>query len=346
MRNESQKDRPLVIVDPYPRDIATIFRPETMSVLSSHVHLVFSQDLHMGDQELERYLPEAVAIIGQTSLPKERLDLAVNLKAVFNVEGNFYQNIDYEECFRRSIRVLNCGKVYARPVAEMALAMALDLSRGLTWNHMKFIKGEESYDLSANKDSRLLSGASVGIIGFGLLGTSLRELLYPFRCQVSVYDPWLPVSVIEEHQCRSCTLDEVLSKNEFIFIMAGVTKENQGFLSRREFDLIQDQANLILMSRAAVVDFEEFTRQLGTGRFKGATDVFPSEPFEKEHPIRSLSNVILSPHRAGGIPQAFFEIGEMVKDDLMSILSGVVPVRMQSAQPEIVTRLVSKPIKE
>jgi len=346
MQNESEKDKPLVIGDPYPRDISTIFRPETLSVLSSHVRLVLPEDLHMSDQELERYLPEAVAIIGQTALPKERLDLAVNLKAVFNVEGNFYQNIDYEECFRRSIRVLNCGKVYARPVAEMALAMALDLSRGLTWNHMKFTKGEESYDLSTNMTSRLLTGAKVGIIGFGLLGTSLRELLHPFHCQVSVYDPWLPVSVIEEHQCASCTLDEVLSENEFIFIMAGVTKENQGFLAKREFDLIQYQANVILMSRAAVLDFEEFTRQLGTGRFKGATDVFPSEPFEKEHPIRSLGNVILSPHRAGGIPQAFYEIGEMVKDDLLSILKGVPPVRMQIAQPEIVTRLVSKPFKE
>ena len=176
----------------------------------------------MSDQDLDKYLPDAVAIIGQTSLPKDRLDIAVNLKAVFNVEGNFYQNIDYEECFRRSIRVLNCGKVYARPVAEMALAMALDLSRGLTWNHMKFTRGEESYDLSANVTSRLLSEASVGIIGFGLLGTSLRELLYPFHCRISVYDPWLPVSVIEEHQCSSRTLDEVLSENEFIFIMAGV----------------------------------------------------------------------------------------------------------------------------
>ena len=209
-------------MDPYPREVSTIFRDETLEALSSHVRPVFSQDLHMSDQDLDKYLPDAVAIIGQTSLPKDRLDIAVNLKAVFNVEGNFYQNIDYEECFRRSIRVLNCGKVYARPVAEMALAMALDLSRGLTWNHMKFTRGEESYDLSANVTSRLLSEASVGIIGFGLLGTSLRELLYPFHCRISVYDPWLPVSVIEEHQCSSRTLDEVLSENEFIFIMAGV----------------------------------------------------------------------------------------------------------------------------
>ena len=346
MQDQSQKNKPLVIVDPYPREVSHIFRQETLQDLSSSVRLVFPQTIHMSRDELERYLPEAVAVIGQTELPKELLDLAVNLKAIFNVEGNFYQNIDYEECFRRSIRVLNCGKVYARPVAEMAIAMALDLSRGLTWNHMKCVTGEESYDPSANLHSRLLSGASVGIIGFGLLGRSLRELLNPFHCQVSVYDPWLPDSVIEEYQCRSSSLDEVLRNSEFIFIMAGVTKENQGFLGRREFNLIQDQANVILMSRAAVVDFEEFTRQLGTGRFKGATDVFPSEPFDRDHPIRSLGNVLLSPHRAGGIPQAFLEIGEMVKDDLLSILSGVVPVRMQSAQPETVSRLVSKPVKD
>ncbi len=333
-------------MDPYPRERDSIFTEDAWTRLTSRVQVVTAEKERMSEEELETYLPEAVALIGQTAMPKERLDRAPGLKVIFNVEGNFYQNIDYDECFRRSIRVLNCGKVYARPVAEMALAMALDLSRGLTWHHMKFARGMESYDLSENRTSRLLTGAKVGIIGFGLLGTSLRELLIPFHCRVKVYDPWLPASVITESQCSSCSLDEVLSTNEFIFIMAGVTKENQGFLGKREFDLIQDQANVILVSRAAVVDFDEFTRQLATGRFKGATDVFPSEPFDKNHPIRTLDNVLLSPHRAGGIPQAFHEIGEMVTDDLLSILQGISPVRMQSAQPEIVAKLVSKPFKD
>ncbi len=279
-------------------------------------------------------------------MPKERLDKAPNLKVIFNVEGNFYQNIDYQECFRRSIRVLNCGKVYARPVAEMALALALDLSRSITREHMRFTEGKERYVLEGNKKARLLTRSRVGIIGFGLLGRSLRPLLVPFDCKVKVYDPWLPPSVIEENNCIPSSLDEVLSTSEFIFILAGVTNENQGFLGKREFDLIEDDANVILMSRAAVVDFEEFTRQLATGRFKGATDVFPSEPFDAHHPIRSLDNVILSPHRAGGIPQAFYEIGNMVIDDFTSIMNNLAPVRMQAAQPETVSRLVSKPVKD
>jgi phosphoglycerate dehydrogenase-like enzyme len=338
--------KPLIILDPYPQTRMRIFTQETWNRLSEIAEIVSSDSPHMSEEEFESLLPKAVAIIGQAPMPKERLDKAPLLKVIFNVEGNFYQNIDYEECFKRSIRVLNCGKVYARPVAEMALAMALDLSRGITWEHIRFTQNKERYVLEGNSKSKLLTNTTVGIIGFGLLGTSLRPLLAPFNCKVKVYDPWLPSSVIEEHQCESASLDEVLKTSEFIFILAGVTKENQGFLGKREFDLIQDDANVVLVSRAAVVDFEEFTRQLSTGRFKAATDVFPSEPFEKDHPIRTLDNVILSPHRAGGIPQAFYAIGEMVTDDFTSIIHNLTPVRMQPAQPEIVKRLASKPVKE
>ncbi len=337
--------KPLIILDPYPQTKNRIFTQETWDRLTDVADVVSSDQEHMSDEEFDSYLPKAVAIIGQSPMPKERLDKAPLLKVIFNVEGNFYQNIDYKECFKRSIRVLNCGKVYARPVAEMALAMALDLSRGITWEHIRFTQNKERYVLEGNSKAKLLTHATVGIIGFGLLGTSLRPLLSPFNCHIKVYDPWLPSSVIEEHQCESVSLDEVLHTSEFIFILAGVTNENQGFLGKREFDLIQDDANVILVSRAAVVDFEEFTRQLATNRFKAATDVFPSEPFEKDHPIRSLPNVILSPHRAGGIPQAFYAIGEMVTDDFISISNNLSPVRMQPAQPEIVNRLASKPVK-
>jgi phosphoglycerate dehydrogenase-like enzyme len=340
------KEKPVIIADPYPQTLERIFDAKTWERLSSMATIISSTDEHMSEEEFDSYLPQAIAIIGQTPMPKERLDKAVNLRVIFNVEGNFYQNIDYKECFKRSIRVLNCGKVYARPVAEMALAMALDLTRGITWEHMRFTQGTERYVLDGNKNSRLLTNAKVGIIGFGLLGRSLRPLLAPFNCPVKVYDPWLPSSVIEENNCTSTTLDDVLSTSDFIFILAGVTNENQGFLGKTEFDKIQDNANVILVSRAAVVDFEEFTRQLATGRFKAATDVFPSEPFDAHHPIRTLDNVILSPHRAGGIPQAFYEIGEMVTDDFNSIVRNLSPVRMQAAQPEIVSRLVSKPVKD
>lgn len=335
----------LIIADPFPQVLSRIFTADTWSRLTGIAEVVTTEDEHMDPLQFDALLPEATAIIGQTPMPKERLDKAPNLRVIFNVEGNFYQNIDYTECFRRNIRVLNCGAVYARPVAEMALALAIDLSRGITWEHMRFRNGFERYVTAGNDESRLLTGASVGLIGFGLLGRSLRPLLAPFGCSVKVYDPWLPASVIREHDCIPAGLDEVLSSSSFIFILAGVTNENKGFLGKREFDLIQTGAAVLLMSRAAVVDFNEFTDHVAKGRFKAATDVYPSEPLDAAHPIRTLENVILSPHHAGGIPQAFQLIGDMLVDDFELIMRNLSPVRMQPAQPEIVSRLSSKPVK-
>ena len=60
--------------------------------------------------------------------------------------------------------------------------------------------------------------------------------------------------------------------------MASVTSENQGFLGKREFEMVTPGSALLLMSRAGVVDFPEFLRQVESGRFRAATDVFPSSP--------------------------------------------------------------------
>jgi len=338
------REKPLVIADPYPQTLERIFSEESWNSMQEIARVVSSSQKHMPDDEFDNLLPEAAAVIGQTPMPAERIQRAENLKVIFNVEGNFFQNIDYMECFRRNIRVLNCGAVYALPVAEMALAMAIDLCRGVTWEHMRFREGTERYVTEGNADARLLSGSSVGIIGFGLLGKTIRRLLEPFGCTIRVYDPWLPDSVVREHDCIPASLDELLSSSSVIFIMAGVTQENQGFLDKDAFDTIQEGSCVLLMSRAAVVDFDEFIRQANEGRFKAATDVFPTEPMPKDHPIRSADNMILSPHRAGGIPQAFYAIGDMVLDDFRLILRGLSPVRMQAAQPEIVTRLSSKPV--
>lgn len=129
--------KPLVIADPFPQTLERIFTAETRKAMDEIAEIVSSDKPQMQPDQFDELLPEAVAIIGQTPMPTERIERAKKLRVIFNVEGNFYQNIDYAACFKRNIRVLNCGAVYARPVAEMALAMAIDLSRGITWEHMQ-----------------------------------------------------------------------------------------------------------------------------------------------------------------------------------------------------------------
>jgi phosphoglycerate dehydrogenase-like enzyme len=300
-------------------------------------------DAPMEAARVEEALPCASIILGQTALPTERIMRAENLRAIINVEGNFFPNVDYEACFERGIDVLSIAPVFALPVAEMALGLALDLARGITQGDRAMREGREAYGIAGNRDAFLLSGATVGLIGFGNLGRALYRLLTGFRAEILVHDPWLPGSAVEEEGCAPVALDALLSRSRVIFVFAAVTEENRHFIGRRELDLIQPGSALVLASRAAVVDFDALIEAAESGRLRVATDVFPEEPVPPDHPVRRAESMLLSSHRAGGVPQAFHDIGERVLDDLDLILRGLPPVRLQPARRQTVGLMRSKP---
>ena len=337
----------LIVVDPQPRGLDEIFEPAVRARLESLGDLVVHEGAgRMPAERFERHLPEMALLIGQTDMPKERLDRAKNLRAIINVETNFLQNVDYETCFQRGIHVLAPSSAFARPVAEMALGMAIDLCRGVTAADRAMRAGREKWLLDGAAGCFMLYGASVGLIGFGDLGRAFAPLVAPFGCQVKVFDPWLSDHFVNSFGVTPASLDEVLSTSRVIAIFAGVTSENQGFLGRREFELIQPGSVVLLMSRAAVVDFPEFLRQVETGRFRAATDVFPEEPAPADHPSRKIEGLLLSPHRAGALPDSLYEIGRQTVADSELILRGLPPLSCRKAQRETVGRSRSKPVDE
>jgi phosphoglycerate dehydrogenase-like enzyme len=338
-------NRPKILIDPQPRTMDLIFDAEARRKLSTIAELTVFDAGPMPVEMVEKALPETDILIGQTGLPRERLERAPRLRAIFNVEGNFLPNIDYDYCFAHGIRVLVASPAFAVAVAEMALGLGLDLARGISQNDRAFRERREVYGLQSNRESFLFTGCRVGIVGFGDLGRAFRPLVRPFRCPVKVYDPWLPEREILLHDCTPASLDEVLSSSDAVFVFASVTSENQGFLGERELGLIRPGGLFVLMSRAGVVDFEALTAAARSGRLKVATDVFPDEPFVKDHPIRDLPNVVLSAHRSGGIQEAFYEIGRMVLADVELLARGLPPISCRVAQPETVSRFRSKAVK-
>ena len=321
-----------------------IFNERAHNKLAELADLTIFESGPMPAEMVDSALPDAELIIGQTDLPRERLARCRKLRAIFNVEGNFLPNIDYDYCFAHNIRVLVASPAFALAVAEMALALALDLARGVSNNDRAFRERNEIYGLESNRDCFLLTGCRVGIIGYGDLARAFRPLLRPFRCPVKVYDPWLPEREILNNDCSPSTLDELLSTSDAIFVFASVTAENQGFLSARELSLIRRGGLFVLMSRAGVVDFEALVSAAESGHLKVATDVFPEEPFSANHRLRDLPNVVLSAHRSGGIQEAFTEIGNLVVSDVELLLRGLPPVSCRVAQPETVKLLRSKPV--
>ena len=338
-------DEPLILVDPLPRTLETICDVETRRRLYALGRIELSQDRPMSDADVERLLPEASILIGQTAMPRSRLERAPKLKAIFNVETNFLPNIDYHACQERGVWVLSPTSAFAGVVAEASLAMAIDLVRGISAADRAFRAGTERYGLAGNEDCFQFAGAPVGIIGFGDLGRALRALLVPFRNAVAVHDPWLPPEFVLARDCRPASLEDVLSNSRVVFVFAAPTSENQGLIGKRELALLRPGSAFLLISRAAVVDFDEMVRLARLGQIKVAVDVFPEEPVAANDPVREAGEaILLSAHRLGGMPEALFAIGRMTVADAELVLRGLSPQLCRRADPTAVARLRSKPV--
>lgn len=340
MTGTSLNAKPLILLDTKPQPTGRIFTTSADAALHREFDV---RDVGDDPGAFDELLPKAFAIVGQSSLPRSRLLRAVKLRAIMNVEGNFYPNVDYPTAFSRGVRVLGCGPAYAQPVAEFALGLALDLARGISHGDRAFREGRERYLGEGNADSVMLSHADVGLIGYGNIGRALHTLLSAFRAQVRVYDPWLPPATLRQAGLESVGLNELLKISEFVFVLAAATESNQQLLDNDRLGHVRQGARVIFVSRAAMVDYEALVEHVATGHFLAAVDVWPEEPVPAEHIARHTEGFVLSAHRAGGIPSAFYEIGDMVLDDLRLLANGLPPVRMQSAAPELVGRYRSKP---
>ncbi|HTQ11446.1 MAG TPA: hydroxyacid dehydrogenase [Fimbriimonadaceae bacterium] len=338
--------KPLIVIDPQPRGLDEILDARLWAELRELGELVIHEEEgRMPAERLEPLLPRMELLIGQSDMPKARLDRAPSLRAIINVETNFLQNVDYETCFERGIHVLAPGGAFAKPVAEMALGMAIDLCRGVTAADRAMRAGREKWLLVGAEGCFSLYGQPVGLIGFGDLARAFTPLIQPFGCPLKAYDPWVSDHFMAGFGVEAASLEEVLRTSRVIVIFAAVTSENQHFLGKREFEMIAPGSVVLLMSRAGVVDFPEFLRQIEAGRFRAATDVFPAEPAPADDPARKVEGLLLSPHRAGALTDSLIEIGRQTVADAGLILKGLPPLSCRRAQRETVARSRSKPIE-
>lgn len=339
--------RPLILFDPYPRSIAQIFDESTKARLDALGDVLWHDGCPASDEHIDRYLPDAVALVGQTAMPKERLDRAPNLKAILNVESNFLPNVDYMECHRRGIYVLGTGPVFSKPVAEMALGMALSCARRIHEADASLRIGNETlYGEGDNYDSILLSGRPMGVVGCGNVGRALLPLLRPFSNEILVHDPWVHPSVLRDMGVVPVSLEECFRRSSVVFLLAATTTENAGKIGKSYFDSMQKGSIVVLVSRAGIVNFDELLNAAQSGQVRAAIDVWPEEPIPADHRARRTPNTLLNAHRAGNIPEIWPWMGQLVVDDLEQVLKGLPPQRCQRALWETVSKFRSKPSEQ
>lgn len=242
---------------------------------------------------------------GDHGLSEENLRQAEKLK-VIGVIGASVKKVHPEIALARGIKILNTSEIIGDYVAEHTLALILSWLRRITSFDRQMKQGafaDGSWDdINVTKKwdtGSFLRGKNIGIIGLGIVGLRLVELLKPFNVTVRAYSSHFPPSEAKHYNIHLTTLEEVLRTSEVVTIHAGLRKETQNLLARKELEMMKEGALLVNTARAAIVNEADLIAVLREGRIYAALDVFEREPLPADSPLRRLENVILTPHAAG-----------------------------------------------
>lgn len=321
--------RPRVLVD-RPRWV----RPEDWERLSAGAELV--------EPELpEPYTPEQLveALRGcrglvrlgtrVPALTREVLEAAPDLRVVGLRSDRFGTGIDLEAAQERGITVIDADNIAsAPPVAEWVLALMLLCLRSGAAVYRQMIAGTETWASAGNEAcvSGELTGRRVGLVGCGHVGQRLIELLAPFRVDLLVCDPYLPEETAARLGIRRGELDDVLRHAELLVLQTPLTPKTTRMIGARELELLGPGKILINCSRGRVIDQEALIERLQAGTLIAGLDVFNPEPLERDSPLRSLSNVFLSPHVAWYAPNVLHRYFQHTAEELLRFFAGE-PVR-------------------
>lgn len=215
---------------------------------------------------------------------------------------------------------------FSPAVSEMALALILSTLRKVSDYHAQMRAGAEMWVQNFPTDidplERELTGRSVGIVGFGNVGRRLGELLQPFRPALRVYDPFVPGEVLQAHNAVRVELDEMLRDSDVVVLCAASNPGTAHLIGREQIDLLRPHALFINVARAALVDTQALVERLQRGDLSAAIDVFDSEPLARDAALRTLPNVYLTPHRAGGTMASVARTLNWLIDDFEAVLRG------------------------
>lgn len=211
-------------------------------------------------------------------------------------------NIDISAARNRGIQVVNTPGRNASAVAEFAIGAILSQTRMITRGHDALRRGEWRGDLyRADLTGDELSEMTVGVVGYGHIGTRVVRLLKAFGCRVLVCDPYVQLSVEDLRDgVGQVSLEYLLAQSDVISLHPRVTDETRGMIGAAQFAAMKPGCFFINTARGPLVDYQALYDALLSNHLRGAAiETFAIEPVPADWPLLQLSNVTLTPHIAG-----------------------------------------------
>ena len=307
--------------------------PDAAASLREHGFAVSTMKGALSEDELIDAL-DGVDLLGvrsKTNVTARVIEARPSLSAVgcFCIGTN---QVDLEAAGKRGIAVFNAPYSNTRSVVELVIGDIICLMRRIPahTHHMK----HGLWDKSAS-GSHEVRGKTLGIIGYGNIGSQLSVLAEALGMRVVFYDIEEKLALGNARRCE--TLDELLEQSDIVTLHVDGRKSNTGFFGARQFAHMKDGAIFINLSRGFVADLDALKQHLRSGHLSGAAvDVFPVEPKKSGDPFETTladeDNMILTPHIGGSTMEAQKAIGRFVSqriEDYWSKGSTSLSVNMQ-----------------
>jgi D-3-phosphoglycerate dehydrogenase len=229
--------------------------------------------------------------------------------------------IDLDAAADHGVAVFNAPYSNTRSVVELAIGLTITLMRDVADKSAAMHEGR--WNKSAD-GSRELRGKTLGIVGYGAIGSQLSVLAEALGMRVVFYDLAERLALGNARRVRR--LDALLADADVVSLHVDGRKENTNVFGAAQFAQMKPGALLLNLSRGHVVDVGALAQAMGSGRIGGAAvDVFPEEPRTNadpfDSPLRGLKNMILTPHIGGSTEEAQEAIGEFAAERLLGYLN-------------------------
>lgn len=270
---------------------------------------------------------DALIVRSRTRVDASLIDRAVSLKVIAR-SGAGVDTIDLVAATQKNIVVVNAPGANAEAVAEHTLALILALARDLIQTSMKMVGGEWS---KATYRGMELKGKTLGVVGFGTIGARVVELGLAFGMNVLVFTK----TQTPERQARISSLgakltdlESLVAESDVVSLHMSLSDETRGLFNASLISTMKPISYLINTSRGAIVDESALAQALTNGSLAGAAlDVFDTEPLPATSILRSLPNVILTPHVAANSKESEERASILIADDIDRVLQGKPAVR-------------------
>jgi D-3-phosphoglycerate dehydrogenase / 2-oxoglutarate reductase len=238
-------------------------------------------------------------------------------------------NIDMAAARRKGVLVVNTPGRNASAVAEFAIGAILSETRLIRAGHEALRAGTWRGDLyRADLTGRELSEMTVGVVGYGAIGTRVVKLLKAFGCRILVSDPYVQLSAQDRKDgVAHVDLATLLEQSDVITLHARVTPETTGLIDKAAFARMKPGATFINTARGPLVDYDALYDALVSGHLRGAMlETFAVEPAPPDWPLLHLPNVTLTPHIAGASVKTVTFAAEQAAEEVRRYLAGEPPL--------------------